>query len=355
MVPAPLAAGKPVWIFGTGSFGRSVARACQAHDIPVEGFIQTQPTQTVVDGRPVCSWRELRQADRLMPLLVGIFNRDTPLDGLVQLAQEAGFHHIVLPWHLHAQFADQLGWRYWLAAPHFLQSHAAEISHLHDRLADEASRDCLQRVVRFRQGLDLDYAHFTHAQPQYFNDLTLPSLGSKPLAYLDGGAYDGDSLRQLATLSVGRVAQAWLFEPDAANYGQLVTSVTAMGVAAHCLPLAASDRHQLLRFSSGLGEAGHLSSEGDDAIAAVAIDDVLAGQAVDFIKLDVEGGEAAALRGAHRTLQAHRPVLAISAYHLPGDLWALPELIDSWVPGYRLYLRQHTFNSFDLVLYGVPS
>jgi FkbM family methyltransferase len=354
MGPCPLVAGNPVWIFGTGSFGRAIARACQAHDIPVEGFIQTHPTQAVVDGRPVCSWGELRPADRLMPLLVGIFNRDTPLDGLVRLAQESGCHHIVLPWHLHAQFADQLGWRYWLAAPSFLQSHAAEISHLHNRVADDASRDCLQRLVRFRQGLDLDYAHFTHAQPQYFNDLTLPRPVNKPLAYLDGGAYDGDSLRQLATFSGSGVAQAWLFEPDTANYGRLVSSVSAMGVAAHCLPLAVSDRHQLLRFSSGLGEAGHLSSEGDEAIAAVAIDDVLAGQAVDFIKLDVEGGEAAALRGAQRTLQAHRPVLAISAYHLPGDLWAVPKLIDSLVPDYLFYLRQHHFNSFDLVLYGIP-
>jgi FkbM family methyltransferase len=289
-----------------------------------------------------------------MPLLVGIFNRDTPLDGLVQLAQGAGCHHIVLPWHLHAQFARELGWRYWLAAPDFLHSHAAELSHLHERLADDTSRECLRRLVRFRQGLDLDYARFTHPQPQYFNDLTLPGFGHRPLAYLDGGAYDGDSLRQLAALTGGRVAQAWLFEPDAANYGRLVKSVSTMGVAAHCLPLALSDRRHLLSFSGGVGEAGHLSSEGDDSIAAVAIDDVLAGQAVDFIKLDVEGGEADALRGARRTLQSHRPVLAISGYHDPEDLWALPELIDSLIPSYGLFIRQHAFNSFDAVFYFIP-
>jgi hypothetical protein len=75
---------------------------------------------------------------------------------------------------------------------------------------------------------------------------------------------------------------------------------------------------------------------------------------VDFIKLDVEGGEADALRGAHRTLISHRPVLAISCYHKPEDLWALPDLIDSLVPDYRFYLRQHAFNSFDLVLYAMP-
>jgi len=352
--PEWLSPGERVWVFGTGSFGRAVARACMAQGMSVQGFVQTQPTQVDVEGTPVRSWRELSAADRSMPLLVGIFNRDTPLDGLVHLAHEAGCQRTVLPWQLHAQFAQDLGWRYWLAAPDFLLAHAADLSRVNARLADDASRDCLRRLVAFRMGLDLGYSSFTHQVPQYFNELTLPTFGHRALRYLDGGAYDGDSLRQLAEMAPGGVAQAWLFEPDAANYSDLTKSMSAMDSLSTCVPLALSDRHQLLRFSSGLGEAGHLNDDGDHSIAAVAIDEFLAGQAVDFIKLDVEGGEAAALRGASSTLVSYRPVLAISCYHKPEDLWALPDLIDSLVPAYRLYLRQHTFNSFDLVLYAIP-
>jgi len=352
--PEWLSPGERVWVFGTGSFGRAVARACMAHGVSVQGFVQTQPTHAEVQGKPVRSWRELSAADRSMPLLVGIFNRDTPLDGLVNLAHEAGCQRTVLPWQLHAQFAQDLGWRYWLAAPDFLLAHAADLSRVNARLADDASRDCLRRLVAFRMGLDLGYSSFTHQVTQYFNELTLPSFGHKALKYLDGGAYDGDSLRQLAGMAPSGVAQAWLFEPDPGNYQQLKKSVSTMGLGGACVPLALSDRYQLLRFSSGLGEAGHLNDDGNHSIAAVAIDDFLAGQAVDFIKLDVEGGEGAALRGARRTMMSHRPVLAISCYHKPEDLWALPDLIDSLVPDYRLYLRQHTFNSFDLVLYAIP-
>ena len=81
----------------------------------------------------------------------------------------------------------------------------------------------------------------------------------------------------------------------------------------------------------------------------------LAGTRVDMLKLDVEGSEVSALLGAARTLRDSRPVLAISAYHRPEDLWVLPDLLAELCPDYRLYLRQHTNNSFDLVLYGVPA
>jgi hypothetical protein len=111
-----------------------------------------------------------------------------------------------------------------------------------------------------------------------------------------------------------------------------------------------------MRFSSGLGEGGHFSEKGQDAIATVAIDDLLGGHAVDFIKLDIEGAEAQALRGAARTLAAHRPTLALSCYHKPEDLWQLPDLIEELVPGgYQFHLRQHAFNSLELVLYAIAS
>jgi hypothetical protein len=82
---------------------------------------------------------------------------------------------------------------------------------------------------------------------------------------------------------------------------------------------------------------------------------VLGAQAVDLIKLDIEGAEAPALGGARRTLARSKPVLALSAYHRPEDLWALPDLVSDLCDGYRLYLRQHACNSFDLVLYAVPA
>lgn len=347
-----LAPGEPVWVFGTGSFGRAVARACASEGVDVQGFVQTEPFDAFVDGLPVRSWRGLNSIDRDMSLLLGIFNRDIPIDSLVRLVNESGCDRVVYPWDLHAQFPKELGWRYWLANSNLLRAHAADLNRSYERLADERSRTCLKRLVDFRLGLDIDYASFVDEEAQYFNELTLPHIGRKELNYLDGGAYDGETFRQLFAKT--SVNHAWLLEPDSTNYSKLTGLVRSLSLPGSCLPLALGDGYRLSRFSSGLGEAGHLNESGDQGIATVAVDDLLAGQNVDFIKLDVEGAEEAALRGAARTIESQRPVLALSCYHHPTDLWRLPDFLSELAPGYRLFLRQHTYNSFDLVLYGIP-
>ena len=347
-----LSPGEAVWIFGTGSFGRSVASACASQGVEVKGFVQTKPTASYVDDLPVRAWSDLSTIDRSMALVIGIFNRDTPLDGLVCLALDAGHKHIVMPWDFYAQFGKELGWRFWLANPDLLRSHTTDLTWTYKRLADEISRTCLEQVVNFRLGLGLDYASSTHSSIQYFNDLTLKRFQGKPLNYLDGGAHDGDGLKILAGLT--KVSQAWLFEPDIQNYSNMAQIVHDAKLPGYCLPLGLSDSHRFLNFSGGMGEAARIDQQGTDGITTVAIDDFLGSQKVDFIKLDVEGAEADVLRGAAGAIAKHKPVLAISCYHHPECIWALPRLIDQIEESYKIYFRQHQYNSFDLVLYGVP-
>jgi hypothetical protein len=115
--------------------------------------------------------------------------------------------------------------------------------------------------------------------------------------------------------------------------------------------MALSDRHERLTFTDSIGEASCISASGSVGITAVALDDVVGNSPVNFIKLDVEGGEHAALLGARRTIARNAPVLALSAYHRPEDLWNLIQVIDDLGCRYQYALRQHHFNSFDLVLY----
>jgi len=353
--PRALLPGQEVWIFGGGLFGRALAQACAAQGIRVRGFIQTAPTTKSLDGLPVTSWCGLSAHDFVCPLLIGIHNYLMPMDGLVQLAQQAGFRTVLPPWDSYAQFSAALGWRYWLSSPQYLAHHADDLRRTHSRLADDTSQQCLERVVAFRMGLDLEYAGFAHPEPQYFNAITLPPLreNAASLRYLDGGAYNGDSLLQL--LQLASVERAWLFEPDPANFALLRLQVGGAKVRGHCVPLGLSDRYAVLRFGGQQGMAGTIRPDGDDCISTVAVDDLLAGEGIDLLKLDIEGAEAAALRGAAHTLRSSRPVLAISAYHKPDDLWQLPDLISDICPDYTCYLRQHASNSFDLVLYAVPN
>jgi FkbM family methyltransferase len=56
---------------------------------------------------------------------------------------------------------------------------------------------------------------------------------------------------------------------------------------------------------------------------------------VDFIKMDIEGAERNALRGARRVISHWRPRMALSSYHLAGDPAAISALAWEFRPDYR--------------------
>ncbi len=67
----------------------------------------------------------------------------------------------------------------------------------------------------------------------------------------------------------------------------------------------------------------------DEIVAELGLD------RVDFIKMDIEGAERFALRGAVETLQQFRPRLAICTYHLPDDAMVVPALVERIQPDYE--------------------
>jgi len=74
---------------------------------------------------------------------------------------------------------------------------------------------------------------------------------------------------------------------------------------------------------------------------------------VDFIKMDIEGSELAALRGAEQCLRKYRPRLAISLYHRREDFFTIPLWINSLDCGYRLFLEHYSIHHEETVLYAL--
>ena len=72
---------------------------------------------------------------------------------------------------------------------------------------------------------------------------------------------------------------------------------------------------------------------------------------IDFIKMDIEGSELAALKGGEQTIRRDMPKLAISLYHRPEDFFVIPEWIDSLGVGYKLHLDHYSIHHEETVLY----
>lgn len=72
---------------------------------------------------------------------------------------------------------------------------------------------------------------------------------------------------------------------------------------------------------------------------------------VDFIKMDIEGAEPYALKGAENVIRKHKPKLAIASYHSMDDFVNIPLWIDSLGLGYKIYLDHSTIHWEETVVF----
>jgi FkbM family methyltransferase len=75
---------------------------------------------------------------------------------------------------------------------------------------------------------------------------------------------------------------------------------------------------------------------------------------IDFIKMDKEGAELAALRGALKTITKHKPRLAIAIYHSMEDFVNIPKWLMDLNLGYEFYLGHYTIYAEETVIYANP-
>jgi FkbM family methyltransferase len=186
----------------------------------------------------------------------------------------------------------------------------------------------------------------------------------------DLGAYTGDSLRELMTYAPG-LQGAVAMEPDARTFRRLSRFAQELadaghGPVIHPVPKGAWSGEGMLTFS-GTGNRNASLVSGTDTVqahaAAVAVDtldavwDQVMGRdtPVDFIKYDVEGAEAEALRGSYSLILRYAPALLVSVYHRSADLFTLPLLVHQLAPHHALYLRRWDgVPAWDINLYAVP-
>ena len=92
---------------------------------------------------------------------------------------------------------------------------------------------------------------------------------------------------------------------------------------------------------------------GELKVPCCKIDSVIGQGKCDYIKMDIEGAEMNAIKGAKETIIKNKPKLAISIYHSNQDMIDIIEYVHQLVPEYRLYVRAHTMGIAETILYAL--
>jgi FkbM family methyltransferase len=174
---------------------------------------------------------------------------------------------------------------------------------------------------------------------------------------LDCGAYRGETALWFAR-QVGKGGRVIAFEPAARNAEGLRANLAANRsvemAPVTVLQSAVSNSVGMLRFNAVAEGSSRADDESTESIPTVTIDDVVEQQhlgRVDLIKMDIEGGEVDALRGAKGTLRAFAPRLAISVYHRPNDLPDIVAVVRQALPDCQLYLSHKSPGLAETVLF----
>lgn len=182
---------------------------------------------------------------------------------------------------------------------------------------------------------------------QYF-DMFKPQVDE---VYVDAGAFDGGTILDFIRWSNGTYKKIFALEPIKNMYEQTKQKMIQENVERiEFINCAAWGRREELRFAEN-GAASHKSTNGNIIIQGVDIDSVVKDEKVTFIKMDIEGSELEALKGAKNTIRNHHPRLAICIYHKPIDVIEIPAYILELVPEYKFYVRHYDSSLEETVLY----
>ena len=228
--------------------------------------------------------------------------------------------------------------------------HRAEFQKLYELLEDDFSRRTLHNVIEYRLTARTNLLRDIVVSPQYFCPGIIGPL--KEEVFIDGGAYTGDTIASLYRERGKCWRKIYAWEPDEEN--RRILEKRCMDYKdVEIIPFGLWNERSELKFYGKKKDWSCVSENGTEVVTVDTIDHVCAADKVTFIKMDIEGSELEALRGAADVIRRDKPKLAISIYHKPKDYFEIPFFVKELVPEYRLYIRHHKMSCFDTVLYAV--
>jgi FkbM family methyltransferase len=349
-----------VYVYGTGSFAKRLSAAYAKLGVKTISHLEIIGTENkdVPTVTPNSISESLRENSNVV---IGIGNAYAEIKKISQTLIDLKYNVINPVLAAKQLFSNGIDFdNYWLTGDISLYETASQdINQARELLADKKSQDLFDSVISYRKTGDPFILRESDSVHELYSPKDLPwiSKDERLVNVVDAGAYDGDTLKHFKELKY-RITSWICLEPDPNNFKMLaINAEKSNSEIIINLPLAVWDKTQMLKMDTteSVNTSSAISENGQTTIPAISIDEMLSGSKTNLIKMDIEGAEFKALEGARNTIAKHTPYLAISTYHKPDHMWSLILLIQGINPKYKFYLRTYYEQTFETVLYGVPS
>lgn len=190
---------------------------------------------------------------------------------------------------------------------------------------------------------------------QYFDEEIISFSDNE--TFVDIGAWDGDTIFTFLMKKKKVFNEIYAFELDAQNYVNLKSNISLLDENVkgkiRTSNIGIWDREDTVYYSE-LNTGSKIEKITEGTVGQVdSLDHLLLDKDVTFIKMDIEGAEIKAIKGAEDLIRTKRPKLAICIYHESEHLYEIPLLLKKLVPQYKIFIRHYSMDEYETVCYAI--
>lgn len=348
-----------VYIWGTGLLGRFACRQLKQSNILSGGviaFIDNNKalTGSIIEDTPVISPDIVKTDDLIIICSQAFMQIENQIEN--ELSNPKLYYRI-LPflydelseWKMDEGLLDSLG---------KLDIYRENYKNIFRKCADEISREVLDDILNYRFTMKSAWIQKAYDKTnergngvEYFDSAIIEL--QKDEVFVDCGGYIGDTVLSFRDFSNNTYKKIYYFEPSLTIYNNAKDNLKNVRDVVFN-SAGVGENSGVYRFAgAGEKDSGHVDDNGTEMVNIVTLDEVVMDEPT-FIKMDIEGAELSALKGASKLIKKSRPKLAICVYHKPEDLFEILELIDSWGINYKYYFRHYQRGLSGTILYCIP-
>ncbi len=240
---------------------------------------------------------------------------------------------------------------------HEIKAHLEDFCWLYENLADYRSKKVLYGILKYWLTFDCEYKN-TIKENNYddYYDLDILKCDENE-CLVDLGAYNGDSALSFIH-NFGVYKRIYCYEMTDASMKEMKKRLEGFENIVY-RQTAVGNRNGSVHIADFTGDSSSnaVSAQGGSEIAMVKLDDDIT-EPVTFIKMDIEGSEIEAMKGAQRHIREDKPKLAVCSYHNNHHIYEIPKLMKEYNPQYKLYMRyngpkDHVLTS-EFVTFAIP-
>ena len=317
---------KPIVLYGMGNGADKIINVLNNFGIEFKGVFASDGfvRDKVFHGHKISSYSVLKEkfGDMIVLLCFGS-ERAEVIENVKRIADEQELYAPEVPVIGGGLFCEE-----------YLKQNKARFEWVYTRLADDFSRKTFEKLINYKLSGKIKYLFECEAKTNepFENILNLSSKET----FLDLGAYNGDTVAEFLS-RVSDYESITAVEPDIKSFRKLILNTENIKNI-ECKNVAISDFCGTGSFSMQ-GGRNSTASGNNREVQFETVDSICKTTPPTYIKMDLEGEELKAIKGAQNTILNSKPKMLISCYHRTEDFLTIPEAVLKIRDDYKLYMR----------------